>query len=96
MIGDFGKIIEAVNVRFRTQFSLYEKTASNEAAIGKIIDEMDKKDGGTPDGSHLRVARPTSAKQTQKAAIDSEFGRPRVAALLNEAESFYEALMAWR
>lgn len=96
VIHHFGETIEEVNARFGTRFSVYERTTENEAAVAKIIDEMDRKDSGTPDGSALRVARPTVEKESQKANIESEFGSRRVATLLREAESLYERLMTWR
>jgi hypothetical protein len=74
VLGDFesvlncyGKIIEAVNIKFGTDFSLYEKTKDNEIKVRNIIRTQDELIGAKD--YQQRVAYPTQERQKLNSEI---------------------------
>lgn len=63
---DFGRVIDAVNTRFGTDFHRYEPTAAHEGEVRAMIDWEDRLFRGEVPGTHRTVARPDSERDVEK------------------------------
>ena len=91
--GDFGKVIEAVNDRFGTQFSSSAVTSETESHVISLIEENHVRNTGSRVVRENQVARPSRQRNESKALLARELGRKRVRPLLKRAEDLYDQLL---
>ena len=90
VITDFGSVIETVNERFGTNFTLYEHTPENEAACLRLVEAMNREEcGGQLVETH--VARPSEARTAGKEALAAGLRTSRNARLLDAARSLHRS-----
>lgn len=87
---DFGRVVDAVNERFGTDFHPYQRTPEHEAQVWSMIDWEDRLFRGDTVGVPGTVARPAAARDAGKPAI-----RARLELLpeLGDARRLYRALL---
>ena len=90
VISDFGKVMADFNVRFGTDFILFEHTADNEAEVFGKIEGLSRKIGSGETG----VARPSESRGDLKQRIREEVMFARYQKLREQAESLYHSLLA--
>ena len=87
---DFGRVIEAVNNKFGTNFGVFQHTQENVDRCFKIIDEFYQRTAPEPDRT---VARPSEQRHKTKAMLRSEFFTVKYANQRARAEALYETLL---
>lgn len=86
---DFGRVIDAVNVRFGTSFKRYEHTPENEAVVFSRVEQYNRRESkGTVDES--TVARPSNDRAQQRRVLIGSFERPAAARLLATARELHD------
>lgn len=86
---DYGAVIERINDRFATQFSLFDHTEANVKRVYSRIEERHRaqyKDKV----SEARVARPSATKEKMKRKVRSVLEGPEQRRLLAEATLIYD------
>ena len=88
---DFGRVIERVNDKFGTTFSLFRHEEEN---VGKVFADMEayarKKYGETI--SERKVHRPSAVKERMKHEVEYDLENPERKKLIAEAEAVYDRL----
>jgi hypothetical protein len=89
VITDFGAVVTRVNHRFGTSFVPYQPTAENEAAVFRLVEEMNRLEcRGEVVETH--VGRPSSERAERKRQVQGLMGRPRTVARLALADEVYQ------
>lgn len=89
VVADFGVVIEHVNERFGTSFTVYRPTPQNEAAAFDRVEQMNRAEcRGELVETH--VGRPSAQRGQRRREVDALMQRPRTRALLGQAESLYD------
>ena len=92
VVTDFGSVIADVNRRFGTDFSLYERTESNERRVVELIERWDRDERGVVD--EMRVPRPSGERSAMRAELQSALEEPGTKRVLEEAERLYRAFVS--
>jgi hypothetical protein len=91
VVEDYGAVIERVNDKFGTRFSVFHHTEENVRQVFSRIEERHRtRNGGTI--VETRIARPSLAKQEVRCRVRRELEAPRWRKLLAEATAVYEDL----
>jgi hypothetical protein len=91
VIEDYGAVIERVNNKFGTRFSVFHHTEENVREVFSRIEERHRtRNGGTI--VETRIARPSLAKQEVRRRVRRDLEAPRWKTLLAEATAIYEDL----
>lgn len=89
----YGSVIERINDRFGTRFSIFHHTEENMARVYSRIEEMHRtRNGGKV--SETRIARPSAAKEEMRSRIKPSLEAPSQRKLLAEATTLYEHFTA--
>lgn len=89
VIADYGRVIEAVNEKFQTTFSLFDHSEENVSRVFKYIDQIE-----APSGRFVnKVARPSTSRQEQMRVIRNEM-TIRHSKRLKPCHSLYRDLFA--
>jgi hypothetical protein len=88
---DFGPVIERVNRRFGSDFSVFEATPANVEAVTASMDR-DWEQNHAGRGRDSWQPRPDSTKEERKQASRSLVEEPDLAPLVDEAGAVYRAL----
>jgi hypothetical protein len=93
VVSGFGRVIEAVNAKYGTQFVVYEPTPENEAAVFDLVEEMNRLEcRGEVVESH--VGRPSAQRAARKQEIAGLMQRERTVRLLAQADEVYDGYEA--
>ncbi len=88
---NYGAVIERINDRFGTRFSLFHHTEENTEKVFSHIEKIHRaRRGGLI--SEVAIARPSSAKKEMRRRIEPEFEAPKQKRLLAEATALYDYL----
>jgi hypothetical protein len=92
LIQDYGAILERVNAKFGTRFSLFDHSTENVEGVFSHIEERHRarRDGRLDE---RRIARPSAAKAEMKESLMKELQAPHVKELTARAEAVYEDLV---
>lgn len=91
VIHDYGAVIERVNDRFGTRFSVFQHTEENVSKIFSRIEQRHRiRNGGII--TETGIARPSPAKQEVRSELRRELEAPGRKDLLAEATALYEGL----
>jgi hypothetical protein len=95
VIQDYGAVLERVNTRFGTRFSLFDHSRGNVERVYSQIEERHRarRDGGLDE---RRIARPSAVKAGMKESLKEELQAPHLKELIARAEAVYEDLVAAR
>lgn len=91
VIADYGAVIERVNEKFGTRFSIFEHTEENVEKVYSRIEERYRAQYQEK-LSETRIARPSATKEEMKRAMRSNLEAPRWRSLLAEAIAVYDDL----
>lgn len=90
--GDFGAVIERINVKFGTGFSPFH---SNEENVGRVfhrIESIYRRSLGETPSLENKVSRPSSSREQMKREVEYESESPKRKRLISEAEAVYDRL----
>ncbi len=87
---DFGLVIQRVNARFGTDFSIFVHTEENVKKVYQLIEKMDQKDTGRTMVTETTVARPSEYRKRIKKERSKELYHPSLAILLKHAREVYQ------
>lgn len=89
VISDFGAVIAAVNERFETSYTRYERTSENEAATFALVEVMNRQEcfGAVVE---TQVARPSPVREQLKKDLAQQLDRPTVRPIRRRAQAIYE------
>jgi hypothetical protein len=92
VIQDYGTVLERVNAKFGTRFSLFDHSKDNVAGVFSHIEERHRarRDGGLDE---KRIARPSAGKAEMKELLKNELQAPQVKELTARAEAIYNDLV---
>jgi hypothetical protein len=77
-ISDFGKVIEAVNLKFASSFGIYEPSEENESRVREMVDELDATQRDSGMANPFTVSRPSRIRsERKKEAIEQIQQHPR-------------------
>jgi hypothetical protein len=89
VIQDYGAVLERVNAKFGTRFSLFDHSKDNVEGVFSDIEERHRtRRGGGLD--EKQIARPSAIKATMKDTLKKELQAPQVKALTARAQAIYE------
>ncbi len=91
--GDFGAVIRRVNERYGTQFLAFEHTEENVRRCFDLVEASDRRERGDTRVREHTVARPSAEKEQLKRRVAEQLDDPRLAPLLQDAESLYARLL---
>ena len=94
VLNNYDKIIEAVNEKFGTDFSRYEKTEENEAKVKDIIHTQDELIGAKD--YKQRVAYPTQERQKMNAEMKKLLFEKRYQYVLQKCMDIYDEMICIR
>jgi hypothetical protein len=88
---DYGAVIDRINGRFGTRFSLFQHTEEN---VRRVFSRIEERHKARNKGILLetRIARPSTAKAETRQEIEPELEAPKQRKLLAEATTIYEYL----
>lgn len=88
---DYGAVIERINGKFGTRFSLFQHTEEN---VRKVFSRIEERHKARNKGmlSETRIARPSTAKVETRQEIEPELDSPKRRELLAEATAIYQNL----
>jgi len=89
--GDYGAVIERINDKFATQFSLFDHTEENVERVYSRIEERHRAQYREKI-SEARVARPSATKEEMKRRVRPGLEAPKQRKLLAEAVALYNYL----
>jgi len=72
VITDFGEVVQACNIRYGTEFSIYRPSKENERAVRHELDHSARSRGRLP---RHRVARPDPTRRASREVLDRMDGR---------------------
>lgn len=88
---DYGTVLERVNAKFSTRFSLFDHSKDNVAGVFSHIEERHRaRRDGTLD--EKRIARPSDVKAKMKDPLKKQLQAPQIKELTDRAEAIYEEL----
>jgi hypothetical protein len=88
---DYGVVIERLNDRFGTHFSVFHHTEENVKRVFSRIEERHK-DRNRGMLSETRIARPSAAKSENRRKVNPELESPKNRKLLAEARAVFDYL----
>jgi len=89
VIQDYGAVLERVNVKFGTRFSLFKHSKDNVEDVFSHIEERHRaRSGGWLD--EKRIARPSAVKASMNDPVMKELQAPHIKKLTARAEALYE------
>jgi hypothetical protein len=92
--GDYGAVIERLNDKFGTHFSVFHHTEENVKRVFSRIEERHReRNRGML--SETRVARPSAAKSENRRKVNPELESPRNRKSLAEARAIYDYLTTY-
>lgn len=89
VISEYGTLIERVNAKFGTRFSLFQHTKANVKRVFATIDYLNKVNG---EGLETQVSRPSIEKERLKSEIKGALETKKARSLLAAAEAVYDEL----
>lgn len=89
---DFGAVIERVNARFGTEFSLFYSNEENVNRVFTRIEGTYRKRFGETASLENKISRPSSSREKMKRGVEYESESPRRKRLISEAEAVYDRL----
>lgn len=89
VIADFGKVIQDVNVKFGTDFKVFEHTPDRIEQVYRLVEQMDLKNRNQGTVSENAVARPSEARAQLKIQVLERITQAKYQALLQQAEAVY-------
>jgi hypothetical protein len=93
--GDFGRVIQRLNERFGTSFSLFRHNERNVEAVLTRVERNSKRKFGDAHWEN-KASRPGAAREETKRELERELDDPEASRLLSRAESVYERLTSPR
>jgi hypothetical protein len=89
MTQDYGAVLERVNSKFGTGFSLFDHSKDSVEGVFSRIEERHRarRDGGLDE---KRIARPSAAKAGMKSALKKELQAPQIKEITARAEAIYK------
>lgn len=90
---DYGKIIERVNAKFGTSFSLFRHNKKNVSRVLARIDRTYERRRGTT-SRETEISRPSDIREQMKRELEHELEDPKRKRLIAEAEAIYVRLTA--
>ena len=90
IVSDYGRVIERINRRFGTSFTLFEHTPENVERCFRLVEQMDRADTGRSRTTEATVARPSAERKPLAARLREEVEGH--AELLAAAERIRETL----
>jgi len=90
---NFGRVIERVNERFRTEFGLFVHTDANVEVCYRQMDATVQSRGGRQSDVLTQSARPVPERRDIKERVMKELFSNRPSGLLKEAQTLYSQLM---
>ena len=90
---DFGRVIQRINDKFGTGFSLFRHDEQNVARVFARMEKNSRKRYGETRWE-TKVSAPTDLKERMKREVGYELEDPSRQALVSEAEAVYERLSA--
>jgi hypothetical protein len=93
--GDFGRVIQRLNERFGTSFSLFRHNERNVEAVLTRVERNSKRKFGDAHWEN-KASRPVAAREETKRELERELDDPEASRLLSRAESVYERLTSPR
>ena len=89
VIQDYGAVLERVNERFGTRFSLFDHSKDHVEGVFSHIEERQRaRRGGRLD--EMRIARPSAARAGMKDLLEKKLQAPQMRKLTARAEALYE------
>jgi hypothetical protein len=93
VVEDYGAVIERINDRFATEFSLFDHTEENVKKVYSRIEERHKAQH-REEISETRVARPSATKEELKRKMNLTLEAPKHKKFLAQATIVYDHLIA--
>ena len=89
---DYGAVLERVNARFGTRFSLFDHSTDN---VEGVLSHIEERHRARREGEldEKRIARPSAVKAGMKESLMQELQGPRVSELTARAEAVYKDLV---
>lgn len=90
---DFGPVIDRLNTRFGTSFARFDHTPDNVARVFAVIDDKQLEVHGRARYREA-VARPDASRAEARARLSARLAEPRQQALVDQARSLHDQLLA--
>ncbi len=91
---NFGEVIDRINQRFGTAFSVFEHNEKNVGALFRLAEDLDLYTSGRSQVSEATVARPSRERERTKAVLRRELEKEDVKYLLAKVQALYRDFTA--
>jgi len=93
LTNDFGAVIDRVNMRYKTDFNLFDHTSENVEQVFDLVQSYGISESSANKLDEEKVARPSSVRNKMAAKYRADFDSGDYKKLLDDAEELYQCFV---